>query len=130
MAAVNDSRLDALLALAFREVDAREANAAIDAERSESRRRSYEVVLPDGATFDYLLEKVVPRAVYHLESIGAHLPACEGVFFSIFVGERLYFVAAGAVMRAAADALGLAPAELVRRFGPAAPPSSPPLLLS
>ena len=80
-------RLDDLLQPAFREVSAREANAAIARARRERAGgdpddedapalRSYEMVL---TTFEAFATELLPKLVYHLESVGAHLPDCRGV---------------------------------------------------
>src|SRR5690242_16912806 len=53
--------------------------------------RSYEIILTGFEGFD---RDLLPKLVYHLESIGAHLPDCRGVVISAFAGERLYFIEA------------------------------------
>ena len=71
-----DPRLLQLLGPAYLQVSAREANEAIAQERMRSGDdsrplRSYELVL---TTFEAFTRDLLPKLVYHLESIGAHLP--------------------------------------------------------
>lgn len=120
-----DAKLKELLEPAFREVPAREANAAIARARKERAGsdpgdedapalRSYELVL---STWDAFARELLPKLVYHLESVGAHLPGCSGVIVSAFVGERLYFVDARDFIARAASMLGVTPQALVERHG-------------
>ncbi|OLE63458.1 MAG: hypothetical protein AUG04_05230 [Deltaproteobacteria bacterium 13_1_20CM_2_69_21] len=74
----------------------------------------YEIILTGFAAF---ASDLLPKLVYHLESIGAHLPDCRGVLIAAFVGERLHFVEAKAFIARACEILGVAPEELVRRNG-------------
>src|ERR1700688_2691285 len=95
-----DERLRELLAAAVREVTEHEGNAAIararreraggepDDEDSEAVR-SYEIVL---STWEHFVREQLPKLVYHLESLGAHLPLCSGVMVSAFLDERLFFI--------------------------------------
>src|SRR5689334_23377319 len=57
--------------------------------------RAYEAVL---TTLDAFASGLLPRLVYHLESIGAHLPECRGVVVAAFAGETLHFVDARALI--------------------------------
>jgi hypothetical protein len=137
-----DDRLRQLLEPAFREVPAREANAAIARarrERAEGRAggagsagdgrsanarsiddedgpslRSYEMVL---SSFDLFAREQLPKLVYHLESVGAHLPECRGVIVSAFVGERLFFLDAKDLVARACSLLGVTPEMLVDLHG-------------
>ncbi len=120
-----DERLKELLAPAFREVPAREANQAIARARREQAGsdpddedapalRSYEIVL---TSWDAFVRDQVPKLVYHLESVGAHLPECRGVMISAFVGDRLHFLEAGALVSRVCAMLGVTPAQLVERHG-------------
>jgi hypothetical protein len=120
-----DDRIRELLQDAFEEAPAREANAAIARARrvraggSEDDEegpqfRAYEMVL---ATFASFASEQLPRLIYHLESIGAHLPDCRGVVIAAFLGDRLYFLDARALVARAAAMLGVSPDELVRRHG-------------
>lgn len=120
-----DDRLRELLGGAFREVPAREANVAIARTRRERAGgdpdddgaptvRSYEMVL---STWEAFARDLLPKLVYHLESLGAHLPECRGVVVSAFVGERLYFEDARDLVSRACRLLGVSPAELVARHG-------------
>lgn len=112
--------LKPLLDRAFHRAPAREANAAIEAARDLSaleKPHSYELVVDPEGSLASLAEKVLPRLVYHLESRGSHLPACENVVLSLFVGETLHFVHAREAVPLLAEALGLSQEELSGRFG-------------
>jgi len=120
-----DEKLDQLLSAAFREVPAREANAAIARTRRERAGgdpddddgpalRSYELVL---TSFETFARDLLPKLVYHLESLGAHLPECRGVLISAFRGERLFFLDAGELISRACSILGVTPDQLVARHG-------------
>jgi hypothetical protein len=120
-----DGKLKELLQDAFDEAPAREANQAIsrarrqraggDPDDEESAAfRAYEMVL---TTFELFAQDLLPKLVYHLESLGAHLPACRGVVIAAFVGDRLYFVDAGALIARAARLLQVTPEDLVLRHG-------------
>jgi len=135
-----EDRLRELLQDAFAEVPAREANAAIARARRERAGgnpedeqgpmlRSYELVLTG---FEAFARDLLPKMVYHLESIGAHLPSCRGVLVAAFAGDRLYFVDAEALVARASRMLAVSSDELVRRHGTgerrSAITSEPPLL--
>jgi len=121
-----EEKLHQLLQDAFGEAAARDANVAI----ARARRRGptpraiaaddgpglrlYEIILTG---FDAFASDLLPKLVYHLESIGAHLPDCRGVLIAAFVGERLHFVEAKAFIARACDILGITTDELVRRHG-------------
>ena len=120
-----EEKLRQLLQDAFGEAAARDANVAIArARRGPAPRASaaddgpglrlYEIILTGFAAF---ASDLLPKLVYHLESIGAHLPDCRGVLIAAFVGERLHFVEAKAFIARACEILGVAPEELVRRHG-------------
>ncbi len=113
-----EEKLRELLEPAFREVDAHTANEAIASarRRDDDARplRSYEMVLTTWAAF---VSELLPKLVYHLESVGAHLPACRGVLISAFVGERLYFIDAGAFVQRICRMLGVSPEQLSERHG-------------
>ena len=116
-----DEKIRELLQDAFSEAAARDANVAIararrpdgDDEASPSLR-SYEIIL---SGFGAFANDLLPKLVYHLESIGAHLPECRGVLIAAFVGERLHFVHAKAFVARACAMLGVSADELVRRHG-------------
>lgn len=110
---------------AFSEAAARDANSAISRVRRGSAGgdpanddaptlRSYEIILTG---FDGFARDLLPKLVYHLESIGAQLPECRGVVISAFAGERLYFVEARKFVSRACRMLGVTADELVRRHG-------------
>ncbi len=120
-----EERLRELLEPAFREAPAREANQAIARARRERAGgnpddedapafRSYEMVLTSWEAF---VNDLLPKLVYHLESVRAHLPECKGVIISAFVGERLYFLEARALVARACRMLGVSPGQLVQRHG-------------
>jgi len=131
-----DDKLRELLSAAFRTVRARDANTEIAKARGEaalegataSRRsrgeepgtplsRSYEMVLDPRATFSSFATDVLPRLVYHLESIGARPPGCKGVLVAIFDGEDLHFVQAGDLVARAAELSSVPVEELFLRHG-------------
>jgi len=131
-----DDKLRELLSASFRTVRARDANVEIAKARAEaveegaapSRRsrgdesgaplsRSYEMVLEPGATYANFAAEMLPRFVYHLESIGARPPGCKGVLVAIFEGEDLHFAQAGDLIDAAARLSGVPADELFRRHG-------------
>src|SRR4051812_39612600 len=113
-----DPRLLHLLGPAWLRVPAQEANEAIGRERlrhGEARPlRSYELVL---STFEAFERDLLPKLVYHLESIGAHLPECAGVMIAAFFGEQLYFLEARALVASACELLQLTPEALVILHG-------------
>jgi hypothetical protein len=131
-----DDKLRELLSAAFRTVRARDANSEIAKARTEaadegaspSRRsrsdepatplsRSYEMVLDPQATFASFAAEVLPRLVYHLESIGARPPGCKGVLVAIFDGEDLHFARSGDFVARAAALSSVPIEELFRRHG-------------
>lgn len=120
-----EERLRELLEPAFREVPAREANQAIERARREAAGgdpddedgpalRSYELVL---TTWEGFVHDQLPKLVYHLESVGAHLPSCRGVLIAAFAGERLFFIGAEALVGRVCRILGATPEQLVERHG-------------
>jgi hypothetical protein len=113
-----DPLLLQLLGPAYRQVPAREANEAIGRERlrdGEARPlRSYELVL---TSFEAFAREQLPKLVYHLESIGAHLPACSGVLIAAFLGDQLYFLDARALVASACEMLKTTPDALVTLHG-------------
>jgi hypothetical protein len=131
-----DDKLRKLLSAGFRTVLARDANSEIAKARTEAAEegaspsrpsrgseggmalsRSYEMVLDPRATFASFAADLLPRLVYHLESIGARPPACKGVLVAIFDGEDLHFVQAGDLVARAADLSSVPVEELFRRHG-------------
>ena len=111
--------VDAFLQLAFAQAPAAEANAAIARTREEQGDlRSYELVLPAGDARAFLLERTLPKLVDYLESVGAKLPGCGGVFLSVFSGDTLHFIHARDAMKLLAEWSGASLEELKRRYGP------------
>ena len=135
-----EEKLQELLKDAFSEAAPRDANRAIARARRQRAGgdpddddaptlRSYEIIL---SSFEPFARELLPKLVYHLESVGAHLPECRGVVIAAFAGDRLYFVDARAFVARACRMLGVSAEELVRRHGTGerrAPPDSAPLLL-
>jgi hypothetical protein len=109
---------ETFLRLAFDTAPAAEANSAIARIRDEREERSYELVLPDTDVRAFLLERTLPKLVSHLESVGARLPGCGGVFLSVFSGDTLHFISAGDAVRLLAEWSGLSLDELKRRYRP------------
>jgi hypothetical protein len=120
-----EEKLRELLQDAFAESAARDANTAIARARRERAGgdpddehgpalRAYELVLTG---FEAFARDLLPKLVYHLESIGAHLPHARGVLIAAFVGDRLYFIEAGLFVARASLLLGVSAEELVRRHG-------------
>src|SRR5437764_10092325 len=116
-----EERIRELLQDAFGEAAARDANVAIARARrpegqdeSAPSLRSYEIILDD---FGVFASDLLPKLVYHLDSIRAHLPECRGVLIAAFVGDRLHFVHAKAFMARASALLRVTADELVRRHG-------------
>ena len=120
-----EERLKELLEPAFREVPAREANQAIERARREAAGgdpddedapalRAYELVLTTWESFE---RDQLPKLVYLLESVGAHLPHCRGVVIAAFAGERLFFIDAEALVGRVCKILGATPEQLVERHG-------------
>jgi hypothetical protein len=120
-----EEKLRELLQDAFAESPAQEANLAIARARRERaggnpddeespKLRTYEIVLTG---FEAFARDLLPKLVYHLESIGAHLPACPGVLIAAFAGDRLHFVDAKQFVARACQMLGVSSDELVRLHG-------------
>ncbi len=76
--------------------------------------RSYELVLSSWDAFEH---ETLPRLVYHLESIGAHLPRCGDVVVAAFDGDTLRFVLARDLIQQASQALGVHPLDLAEQHG-------------
>jgi hypothetical protein len=112
-----------LLRLAFDHAPAREANEAISRMRAQqgdelAGATSYELLLPAGDVRAHLLDYVLPRLVNYLESSGAKLPHCGGVFISLFAGDTLHFLHARDVVVLLSQWSGLSMDELKQRYGP------------
>ena len=74
------------------------------------------MVLPSSQPVDYLINTLMPRLVYFLESAGFRLPSCKGVFLSVFYGEDLFFIRAADAIDELSRISGLSPAQMVERF--------------
>jgi hypothetical protein len=101
-----------------------DANADTDAgnpdegsEPMEHPARACELVFAPDATFQAFAEQQLPRLVYHLESIGAHLPKAAGVVICLFLGDELHFIRAADFVAEVCAQLGVSAEELVRRHG-------------
>jgi hypothetical protein len=137
--------LQPLLDRAFGLAPAVEANRAIAEARDAmgtAKPVSYEVLVGGAEALAVLAARLVPRLVYHLESLGARPPGWGEVFLSLFVGERLHFVRVAEAMPLLLAPLGLSGEEALARFGtgelrvavqlatpPAPAAARPPLLL-
>lgn len=110
-----------LLDLAFERASALDANARIEDVRErlgrESPARSYEVVLPERSSLEWLSESLMPRLVYYLESLGAHPPEAPGIFVSVFAGQELFFLRVSDVFAFASTTLQLTSDEMLQRWG-------------
>ncbi len=105
------SELERLIATAFKQGPAAEANTLIEEVRVQLREelgaaQSYEVVL-DGRGWDYLREVVAPRLAFYLRGKRFHFDRCAPVFLSLFQGDRLYFIHAEDFYRTLRATLGL-----------------------
>jgi hypothetical protein len=120
-----EEKLRQLLEPAFREVPAHDANLAIARARREKAggdpdddaapvARSYELVL---TTWEAFVRELLPKLVYHLESVGAHLPQCKGVVVAAFLGDRLFFFEARELLDRICSLLQVTPEQLVERHG-------------
>jgi hypothetical protein len=109
--------LSLLFALSFLTADAARANTALDEARGIAGGRSYEVVVPPEADLAWFEGAFVGKLVYFCEATRAPLPACDGVFVSLFAGDRLHAILAADVIAFACEALSVSPEELVRRHG-------------
>jgi len=115
-----NASLQPLLDQAFHRAAANQANAAIAEAREHAGGQepfSYEVLVKGDSSLGELAGQVLPRLVYHLESRGAHLPGCEGVFLSLFVGDSLHFIHARDAMPLFAQAVNLSFEQLSERYG-------------
>lgn len=110
---------ETFLRLAFAQAPAAEANAAIARTREEQGDlKSYELVLPAENARSFLLERVLPKLVDYLESVGAKLPGCGGVFLSVFSGDTLHFIHARDAVTLLAEWSGASLEELRHRYRP------------
>lgn len=136
-----DDRLRQLFEPSLATAPAAEANEAIGRVRREHGggdpadpeaplARSYELVL---SGWDAFASEALPRLVYHLESIGAHLPRCGGVIVAAFDGDTLRFVLAHDLVERVSKVLGVSPLDLAERHGTGESRTAqraPPLLLT
>jgi hypothetical protein len=108
-----------LLDRAFHRIPSREANAGIQTMRDSGPAplRSYEATLEPGSGAAWLSETLLPRLVYHLESLTIRPPDYPGIFLSLFVGEELLFLHMVDVMRFASQTLGLSDDQIYARWG-------------
>ena len=131
-----DDKLRELLGTAFRKVPARDANSEIARARAEAAEegaspsrplrgdkeplplsRSDEIVLDAAATFGSFAAQILPRLVYHLESIGARPPGFKGVLVALFEGDDLHLARAAELVGRAAALSSTSVEELFRRHG-------------
>ena len=78
---------------------------------------SFEVVAPPNPDEDWTRERLLQPLVYYCESEGMPMPRCAGVFVSLFVGDRLYCIAAAHVVQWAEKQLGTTSDELSALYG-------------
>jgi len=78
---------------------------------------SFEVVLPPSPSDEWVRRRVVGALLYHCQSTGVPVPTCPGVFVSLFVGARLYCVAAYDVLAWASKELHETPEQWLALFG-------------
>ncbi|MBL9038927.1 MAG: hypothetical protein JNG84_10455 [Archangium sp.] len=114
--------VDSLVAQAFDRASVTEANQAIDAARARyggdgGPATSYEIALPGFDIDTFLTGRALPKLIYFLDCRGERPPAAPTTFVSLFTPTGLFFIDAGAVALTLGAALGLSPAELVRRYG-------------
>ncbi|RMG15734.1 MAG: hypothetical protein D6729_12140 [Deltaproteobacteria bacterium] len=108
---------------AFLMDEAINANEALDRARTRFRRAegeksfSYEVVVPEEPDAEWLEGTLLRKLVYHCESTRSALPECQGIFVSLFVGDRLYCVPAKDVVAFGCEALDVDVETLVARYG-------------
>ena len=113
--------LEPLFALSFHCAPAQDANAVLQAARERlgpsGTVRAYEVLVPPEADLDWFCQSVLPKLVYHLDSLGLRPPAAAGLFLAFFREKDLCLVHASDALAFAASALQSTPEELFRRFG-------------
>jgi hypothetical protein len=116
-----DPKLTPLFEKAFDRAPALRANERIQAARealaAQPKVRSYEVVVPPEPTLEWLRTTVLPRMVYHLESLGLRPPQAPGVFVTFFMGEELVLVHGRDLFAFAEQALGMTSAQMLERWG-------------
>lgn len=114
-----ESYLAPLLAKSFDRAEARDANEAIGRARRQvgEQARSFEVAVPETADAGWLEKALVPKMVYHLESLGIRPPEYGGIFASLFVGEKLWFVRMKDLMEFAGAQLKLSGEQLYAKWG-------------
>jgi hypothetical protein len=78
---------------------------------------SFEIVAPPTPDSDWVREHVVGTLLYHCQSTGVPVPACPGIFVSLFVGMGLHCISAYDVLTWAAHELRETPDDWLVRFG-------------
>ena len=123
--------LQTLLDAAFDTATASDANAAISRVREEHSARvgtqtwSYEVLVPEEGAEDFLVRDTLPRLTYFLHSRGSPLGA--EMFLSLFVKDRLYFVAMPDALAVLSEWSGLSLEDMKNRWSDGY--GQPPLML-
>jgi hypothetical protein len=114
-----ESELSPLFDQAFLRAKASQANEVIERAREMEGEgsKSFEMVVPPEAGVEWLEAKLLPRLVYHLESLGVRPPGYPGVFLSLFVGDELCCVRTRDAMAFAAAQLHLSADQMVARWG-------------
>jgi hypothetical protein len=109
--------LSPLFAKSFLTSPAERATIAIAEAREQTEGRCYEIIVPPQPDLVWFEAGLVGKLVYYCEATRAPLPACDGVFVSMFAGAELHCVAAADVIAFACAVLGVSADELVRRHG-------------
>jgi hypothetical protein len=109
--------------LAFHSSDVVDATQAIEEARARFAAEakmdgfSYEVMVPAAPDLDWMKDRLLRPLIYFCESRGAPVPACPGVFVSLFAGRNLHCVLGSEVLAWASRELGVPTADLQTRYG-------------
>ena len=79
--------------------------------------RAFEIVAPPDPDEQGLREQLLQRLVYVCESEGVPAPACSGMVVALFVGPRLYGIAAEDVVRWGSGVLNASVEQLRAEYG-------------
>ena len=115
--------LTALLDQAFFAEDVQNASLSVDRALTEYEQqthvggRPFEVVAPAEPDERWLRDRLVRGLVYYCESEGAPPPKCSGTVVALFVGKRLYGIAAQNVITWATGVLGASIEQLRAEYG-------------
>jgi hypothetical protein len=115
--------LNGLLQKAFFVEQVQNATEAIERARArfaaatKTAGLDFEAVVPPYPDELWVKERLLRPIIYYCDSEGLPLPACPGVFASLFLGDRLYCVAVADVLGWGCEQLGLGVEELHDRYG-------------